>query len=60
MSGSGDSAVRIWDIRTGAWQFTLNGHEGAVAVVDASPDGQHLATGGDDCSVRVWRYEQAE
>jgi WD40 repeat protein len=59
MSGSGDSTVRIWDAHTGNWQCTLQGHQEVVMATDSSPDGHHLATGGEDCLVRVWRYEQA-
>ena len=33
------------------------GHTGRVRCVDVSPDGQFLATGGDDGSLRVWDLE---
>eukprot|EP00930_Biecheleria_cincta_P055148 TRINITY_DN41500_c0_g1_i1.p1 TRINITY_DN41500_c0_g1~~TRINITY_DN41500_c0_g1_i1.p1 ORF type:complete len:381 (+),score=71.68 TRINITY_DN41500_c0_g1_i1:39-1181(+) len=34
--------------------FTLKGHEGGVAVVKFTPDGQLLASCSKDCDVRIW------
>ncbi|KAA0146357.1 hypothetical protein FNF29_08089 [Cafeteria roenbergensis] len=36
---------------------TYEGHTGRVRCVDVSPDGQFVATGGDDGSLRVWDLE---
>jgi ribosome assembly protein 4 len=33
---------------------TIPGHEEAVLSVHFSPDGQHLASGSGDCTVRLW------
>ncbi len=48
-SGSADGAVRLWDLRhLDAPPITLPGHIGNVRDVAFSPDGQVLASGGED------------
>nr|UNY85601.1 WD40-containting protein [Zea mays] len=38
----------------------IKGHDGAILAVKFSPDGQFLATGGEDGVVRVWGVAQSE
>ncbi|KAF9506983.1 hypothetical protein BS47DRAFT_1489112 [Hydnum rufescens UP504] len=52
VSGSGDSAVRMWDMRTGQAHRTLMGHTGAVTCVQF--DEHHIVSGSLDKTVRIW------
>lgn len=38
----------------------IKAHEGAIVTMKFSPDGQYLATGGEDGVVRVWRVVEGE
>jgi WD40 repeat protein len=49
--------ARIWDAATGREIGILVGHTDAVRAVDFSPDGDLLATGSMDGSVRIWDVE---
>jgi WD40 repeat protein len=46
--------VILWDTETGRQRRTLKGHETLVTRVSFSPDGQALASGGADNTIKLW------
>ena len=61
VSGSHDSTVRVWDIKSGENLYTLNGHEDSVlSIAISEPDGQVIASGGIDGVLRRWKLQTGE
>lgn len=54
LTGSGDGNARVWDCDTGTPLHTLKGHTSWVLVVSWSSDGNMIATGSMDNTVRLW------
>ncbi|KAF8329086.1 WD40-repeat-containing domain protein [Cantharellus anzutake] len=52
VSGSGDGAVRMWDMRTGQPHRTLMGHTEPVTSVQF--DEFHIISGSLDKTIRIW------
>ncbi|KAK7468509.1 Mitochondrial fission protein [Stygiomarasmius scandens] len=52
VSGSGDGAVRMWDMRTGQAHRTLMGHTAPVTCLQF--DEIHIASGSLDKTIRIW------
>lgn len=47
--------IRVWDFATHQERFTLQqAHSAAVSALAVSPDQQHIVTGDEQGSVRVW------
>jgi WD40 repeat protein len=44
----------ILDRRTGVQKHLLAGHTEPISAIAYSPDGKWIATGSDDCTVRLW------
>jgi eukaryotic-like serine/threonine-protein kinase len=55
VTGTDDSIVRIWDVRSITVLRELSGHTGAISGVCFSPDGQKIASGaGIEATIRIW------
>jgi WD40 repeat protein len=54
VSGSADSAIKIWDLEQGREILTLPEHEAAVRSVAYSPDGTRIASGSVDYTIKLW------
>lgn len=53
-----DTAIRIWDARSGKYLAQLEGHTSAVLCLDISHDGRVLISGSADHCVRVWKLPE--
>ena len=56
-----DTTVRLWDLSASpASMRVLRGHRDLVRAVSWSPDGELLASGSDDLTIRLWDPESGE
>ena len=53
-SGSSDTTIKLWNVRTGNLLQTFTGHSNGVISVAYSPDGQTLASGSWDTTIKLW------
>ncbi|KAM8904797.1 PWP2 small subunit processome component [Spinachia spinachia] len=51
---SGMGQLLVWEWQSESYVFKQQGHFNNMASVAYSPDGQYIATGGDDGKVKVW------
>jgi len=58
LTGSDDNTVRVWNLHSRECQFVLEGHDGAVNVLEIT--GRKLLTGSDDHLIRVWNLDTWE
>ncbi|KAJ8379169.1 hypothetical protein AAFF_G00230810 [Aldrovandia affinis] len=51
---SGLGQLLVWEWQSESYVFKQQGHFNNMAALSYSPDGQYIATGGDDGKVKVW------
>jgi katanin p80 WD40 repeat-containing subunit B1 len=56
-SGSSDTNLKLWDIRRKGCIFTYKGHSQQVNSLKFSPDGQWVASAGEEGAVKVKRKQ---
>jgi len=55
IGGSADGKIRLWGIRDGRIiRKPWDGHDGSVRCIDWSPNGQEIASGSQDGTIRRW------
>ena len=54
-TGSTDGTAQLWDLTTSPPAGSpLTGHTGPVTSVAFSPDGKTLASGSNNCTIKLW------
>src|ERR1700694_3224216 len=54
----GDDRIKVWDIKSGDAKGVLKGHASSIVAVELSPDGKHLVSSSQDCTVIYWDLER--
>ena len=54
-----DKFINVWDIGSGKLLDSLIGHTDCIHSLDYSQEGTCLASGGADCTVRLWDMSKA-
>ncbi len=59
VSGSLDTNVKVWDLRSKKSIMTLKSHAKPITCVDISIDGRVVASGSHDSYVKIWENSSA-
>ncbi len=57
---TGDDVIQIFDIQTGNYDYTLEGHTAKILCLSISPDKQQLASSSYDQTIRIWDLTTGE
>jgi WD40 repeat protein len=57
VSASFDNTLKVWDLHSGAEQFTLRGHSDSVGAVAITPNGKQVVSASKDNTLKVWDLE---
>jgi WD40 repeat protein len=53
-AASNSTSIQVWDLTRADEKVVMTGHEGGIPCAAFHPNGQQLATGGKDDSLRIW------
>lgn len=59
LTGTWDSKVQLWDVRTGRCLTTLEGHREEIHAVDLTPDGRYALSADEAGVICFWDLGQA-
>ena len=54
-----ENSARVWDVASGTELLALTDHSHPIRAVAISPDGQFVAAGSKDNTIKVWRLSDA-
>jgi len=60
VSGGWDKQVKVWNLTNCKLRTNLSGHTGYINSVTVSPDGSLCASGGRDCTARLWDLNEGK
>jgi WD40 repeat protein len=60
LTGSEDTRVKYWDVRSGKAINTFKEHSSKVNSVQFSPDSRWAASGADDGSLKIWELSSGK
>jgi WD40 repeat protein len=57
VTGGDNRIIKVWDLKSGEAKGVLKGHASRIVEVELSPDGKHLVSSSQDCTVIYWDLE---
>ncbi|MBI3795920.1 MAG: protein kinase, partial [Deltaproteobacteria bacterium] len=60
VSGSEDTTLRLWEMKSGQEVRCFTGHTNLVMSVSFSPDGRYIVSGSADTTLRLWEVASGQ